>query len=62
MNSISKDFIMKLLHRDPKKRLGYNKDASEIRQHPFFEGINWVDAMNRQLPVPKVETAKINMN
>nr|AML78592.1 putative LOV domain-containing protein [Canella winterana] len=30
-----------LLHRDPAKRLGSIGGANEIKQHPFFRGINW---------------------
>jgi hypothetical protein len=50
------------LSRDPSKRLGSQRDASEVREHPFFEGINWIDVMNRKMPVPKVDIPKINMN
>ncbi|KAK8595897.1 hypothetical protein V6N13_000574 [Hibiscus sabdariffa] len=35
------DFIGRLLKKDPKKRLGYHGGASEIKEHPFFEGVNW---------------------
>lgn len=35
---------MKLLQRNPTKRLGSGKgDAEEIKCHPFFKGINWID-------------------
>ncbi|KAJ0010195.1 hypothetical protein Pint_33956 [Pistacia integerrima] len=30
-----------LLNRDPVDRLGSNSGANEIKQHPFFRGINW---------------------
>ncbi|KAJ0010165.1 hypothetical protein Pint_33963 [Pistacia integerrima] len=30
-----------LLNRDPADRLGSNSGANEIKQHPFFYGINW---------------------
>ncbi|KAF5745833.1 Phototropin-2 -like protein [Tripterygium wilfordii] len=30
-----------LLNRDPGSRLGSKSGASEIKQHPFFRGINW---------------------
>ncbi|KAK6458358.1 response regulator receiver [Scheffersomyces xylosifermentans] len=36
----AKDLIKKLLNLDPEKRLGFN-GADEIKQHPFFDGINW---------------------
>jgi serine/threonine-protein kinase RIM15 len=34
------DFMNKLLELDPKKRLG-DKGIEEIKNHPFFHGINW---------------------
>nr|AML77326.1 putative LOV domain-containing protein [Loropetalum chinense] len=30
-----------LLNRDPSSRLGSNIGANEIKEHPFFRGINW---------------------
>ena len=38
----AKDLISKILIKDPKKRIGYNsKDYSEIKNHPFFKGIDF---------------------
>lgn len=34
------DLLEKLLHKDPKERIGFH-DRSEIRRHPFFEGVDW---------------------
>ena len=40
----AKDLISKILIKDPTKRIGYNsKDYSEIKNHPFFNGINFED-------------------
>eukprot|EP01132_Coremiostelium_polycephalum_P005870 gene5870-7302_t len=36
----AKDFIDKLLALNPQSRLGYN-GAQEVKDHPFFKGINW---------------------
>ncbi|CAD6270894.1 unnamed protein product [Miscanthus lutarioriparius] len=33
--------IYRLLHRDPTNRLGSYEGSMEIKQHPFFHGINW---------------------
>ena len=45
---------MQLLNRNPYKRLGSGKrDADEIKEHPFFASINWEEAMQRKLKVPK---------
>uniref|UniRef100_A0A0E0LWM6 non-specific serine/threonine protein kinase n=1 Tax=Oryza punctata TaxID=4537 RepID=A0A0E0LWM6_ORYPU len=35
------DLISRLLERDPKKRLGYQGGADEVRAHPFFAGVAW---------------------
>ena len=35
------DLIGRLLEKDPTKRLGYNRGASEIKQHVFFRGLQW---------------------
>lgn len=37
----AKQLIYRLLHRDPKNRLGSREGANEIKEHPFFRGINW---------------------
>ncbi|KAL2536893.1 Phototropin-2 [Forsythia ovata] len=37
----ARQFINALLSRDPASRLGSNGGANEIKQHPFFRGINW---------------------
>ncbi|XP_019185944.1 PREDICTED: serine/threonine-protein kinase D6PKL1-like [Ipomoea nil] len=37
----SRDLIRGLLVKEPHKRLGTKRGATEIKQHPFFEGVNW---------------------
>ncbi|KAK8679769.1 hypothetical protein V6N13_145205 [Hibiscus sabdariffa] len=37
----ARDLIRGLLVKEPENRLGSMKGAAEIRQHPFFEGLNW---------------------
>nr|AML78466.1 putative LOV domain-containing protein [Lagerstroemia indica] len=37
----ARQLINALLQRDPANRLGSNNGANEIKQHPFFRGINW---------------------
>ncbi|XP_021831462.1 serine/threonine-protein kinase WAG1 [Prunus avium] len=48
----ARDLIERLLVRDPRKRLGCAKGATEIKQHPFFGGINW--ALIRTYRPPEV--------
>ncbi|XP_065879920.1 serine/threonine-protein kinase D6PKL2 [Euphorbia lathyris] len=37
----AKDLIRGLLAKDPQKRLGFKRGATEIKQHPFFASVNW---------------------
>nr|AML78460.1 putative LOV domain-containing protein [Euphorbia mesembryanthemifolia] len=37
----AKQLMYRLLHRDPKTRLGSREGANEIKRHPFFKGVNW---------------------
>ncbi|KAJ3677538.1 hypothetical protein LUZ60_003262 [Juncus effusus] len=37
----ARDLIRGLLVKDPQHRLAYKRGATEIKQHPFFEGVNW---------------------
>jgi len=37
----ARDLIRGLLVKEPQQRLAYKRGATEIKQHPFFEGVNW---------------------
>ncbi|XP_061359406.1 serine/threonine-protein kinase D6PKL1-like [Gastrolobium bilobum] len=37
----ARDLIRRLLIKDPERRFGSVKGAAEIKQHSFFEGLNW---------------------
>ncbi|XP_038261575.1 ribosomal protein S6 kinase alpha-5 isoform X3 [Dermochelys coriacea] len=53
MSALAKDVIQRLLVKDPKKRLGCGPGgADEIRQHPFFQKINWDDLAAKKIPAP----------
>lgn len=41
VSSNAKDLIGGLLVKEPENRLGTVRGAAEIKQHPFFEGLNW---------------------
>ncbi|XP_010242617.1 PREDICTED: serine/threonine-protein kinase D6PKL1 isoform X2 [Nelumbo nucifera] len=41
VSSQARDLIRGLLIKEPENRLGSVKGAAEIKQHPFFEGLNW---------------------
>lgn len=48
-----RDFIKKLLNKDPLQRLNSNRlDATEIKEHPFFESIDWTALAEKQVPAP----------
>jgi hypothetical protein len=40
MTAEARDLISKLMIRNPMTRLGFN-GAQEIKDHPFFSGVNW---------------------
>lgn len=37
----ARELIQGLLVKEPQHRLAYKKGATEIKQHAFFEGVNW---------------------
>ncbi|KAI4980877.1 hypothetical protein ZWY2020_021362 [Hordeum vulgare] len=37
----ARDLVRGLLVKEPQQRLGVKRGAAEIKQHPFFEGVNW---------------------
>ncbi|CAA2966154.1 serine threonine- kinase D6PKL1-like [Olea europaea subsp. europaea] len=41
VSSHARDLMRRLLKKEPENRLGYEKGAAEIKQHPFFDGLNW---------------------
>jgi len=48
----AKDLLKRLLEKDPTKRIGAKNGISEIREHPFFRGINWSSILNKQIKPP----------
>lgn len=48
----ARDLIRGLLVKDPQRRIAYRRGATEIKQHPFFEGVNW--ALIRSAAPPHV--------
>lgn len=37
----ARDLVRGLLVKEPQHRLGFKRGATEIKQHPFFQGVNW---------------------
>eukprot|EP00501_MAST-03F_sp_TOSAG23-6_P002418 GSMAST32.ASY1.ANO1.2527.1 assembled CDS len=52
MSNTIRDLITKLLHRDPRKRLGCQRDLDEIKCHPWFAGLDWEKLTARKLSPP----------
>ena len=49
----ARDIALKFLIRDVNKRMGCGaKGVAEIKEHPFFESVNWVALMAGEMPVP----------
>ncbi|BFZ00066.1 hypothetical protein BsWGS_03104 [Bradybaena similaris] len=62
-------FLKHILHKDPRRRLGFsaidslgNPGTSDVREHPFFQGIQWKNVSNLlMIPplVPKTASTKV---
>ncbi|KAI0068802.1 serine/threonine protein kinase [Artomyces pyxidatus] len=51
INEDGKQFVKGLLNRNPKHRLGAQRDAEELKEHPYFKTIDW-DALARKQVTP----------
>ncbi|KIM45830.1 hypothetical protein M413DRAFT_16670 [Hebeloma cylindrosporum] len=47
-----KQFVKGLLNRNPKHRLGAQRGAAELKEHPFFNNIDWTALSLKQLTPP----------
>lgn len=49
--------MSQLLERNPERRLGGGKgDAQEVKNHPFFAGVNWEDMLAKRVAPPFLPT------
>eukprot|EP00760_Papus_ankaliazontas_P039833 PhM_4_TR9788/c0_g1_i2/m.76759 len=49
MSPEARDFVGRLLQKDPKRRL---VDPDAMRSHPFFDGVEWDRLVERKVPAP----------
>ncbi|KAA8495930.1 Flippase kinase 1 [Porphyridium purpureum] len=45
------DLVFSLLRKDPMHRLGYKNGASDIKAHPWFQGLNFNLILNETAPI-----------
>ena len=55
----AQDLIVKLLNRNPLKRLGSERGAEELKEHRFFQGTDWEAVYNRELSPPEPSTKQV---
>ncbi|KAF9344039.1 pkb-activating kinase-like protein, partial [Mortierella sp. AD094] len=46
------DLVSRLLVHDPNERLGANNSIDKLKQHPFFDGVDWANLWTQ--PAPKL--------
>jgi serine/threonine protein kinase len=56
VDDVPKRFIQELMRRDPQRRLGKEK-TGDIRQHDFFDGLDFEALLRREVPVPGLAAA-----
>ena len=57
MSAEARDLLSKLLIRDPKDRLGSGeRDAEELKEHPFFHDVDWVAMSSGNVSPPWAPT------
>jgi len=52
INDDGKQFVKGLLNRNPKHRLGAQRDAAELKEHAFFKNIDWHALSLKQVTPP----------
>jgi serine/threonine protein kinase len=55
ISEVAKSFVLAMCQKDPADRLGSGpKGTAEIREHPFFQSIDWGKVLAMALPMPWV--------
>jgi len=55
----TREILLKLLEREPSKRLS---DATLIKSHPYFKGMDWDKLLRKEIPAPFVPPVKDKMD
>jgi hypothetical protein len=50
--------ILRLLEKDPNKRLGHKNDAEDLKHHKFFRNIDWNILKGKKYKTPMVPHLK----
>ncbi|XP_066330149.1 serine/threonine-protein kinase RHS3-like [Miscanthus floridulus] len=58
VSAAARDLIRGLLAKEPHNRLASRRGAAEVKQHPFFEGVNW--ALIRSAQPPYIPDAAVD--
>lgn len=62
LSNQAKSMILQLMDRDPCSRLGSSaRDAESVKEHPFFNGIDWKKVLNKEYPMPVHEKRKLEI-
>lgn len=48
VNRSTKDLLTRLLEKEPRLRLGSKYGAREVKEHPFFVGVDWAQIYHRR--------------
>jgi serine/threonine protein kinase len=50
LSHAARDFFERLLDKNPDARLGGGpRDVEEVKEHPFFAGLNWDDVLAKRI-------------
>lgn len=52
VSRLAKTFLQALLQRDPDKRLGGNAGGDEVKNHAFFQSLDWIALEERRVKPP----------
>lgn len=58
ISKVARDLIQKLLMKCPNERLGSNYGFFEVKQHPFFQGIDWKKFSEKKIKPPFIPSVR----